>query len=290
MSISIFFWSKVSSVYRRKICIKNDSEYNYGKIFIHTQLLMDASLLITLQNYGFSEKEAKVYLTVLELWTSIASTIARRSEIKRVTVYTILDEMKKKGVATETTKDDVKYYSVISPENLLSQLEQKYESFKEKVPEFMALADKFGNKPKIQFFEGLEGMKRMYDDQLSSKTDLKAFMGRHELNEKLSEYLMNIFIPNRVKNKILAKVILSNSPENKAYHKKSDKLVLKESILIADPIFNIADEVLIYDNKVAIALYTDHDMCGIIIHSHKFFLTIQSIFDLIWKMHTYAKQ
>ena len=38
---------------------------------------MDANLLITLQNYGLSEKEARVYLTVLELGTSIASTIAR---------------------------------------------------------------------------------------------------------------------------------------------------------------------------------------------------------------------
>lgn len=104
---------------------------------------MDTNLLITLQNYGFSEKEAKVYLTVLELGTSIASTIARRSEIKRVTVYTILDDLKKKGIANETTKDDIKYYSVISPDILLKQLEQKYESFKEKVPELLSLANKF---------------------------------------------------------------------------------------------------------------------------------------------------
>lgn len=130
---------------------------------------MDASLLITLQNYGFSEKEAKVYLTTLELGSSPASTIARRSEIKRVTVYTILDDLKKKGIASDTNKEDVKYYSVISPDTLLRQLEQKYESFKEKVPELLALADKFGNRPKIQFFEGLEGMKKMYDELLTSK-------------------------------------------------------------------------------------------------------------------------
>jgi len=40
---------------------------------------MDESLLITLQNYGFSEKEAKIYLTALELGSSPASTIARTS-------------------------------------------------------------------------------------------------------------------------------------------------------------------------------------------------------------------
>lgn len=243
---------------------------------------MDTSLLITLQNYGFSEKEAKVYLTVLELGTSIASTIARRAEVNRATTYTILNSLKREGIVNEISKEDIKYYSVISPEILLKQLEQKYESFKEKVPELLALVNKFWNKPRIQFFEGLEGMKKMYKDQLSSKTDLRAFMWRQEINKKLSEYLVNIFIPNRVKSWILALVILSDSPENRVYDKKSDKVLLKKSMIIDDPNFNIPDEVLIYDDKVALSLYTDNDMCGIIIHSTKFFETMKSIFDFIW--------
>jgi electron transfer flavoprotein alpha/beta subunit len=44
---------------------------------------------------------------------------------------------------------------VISPDILLRQLEQKYESFKNKVPELLAVSEKFANKPKIQFFEGI---------------------------------------------------------------------------------------------------------------------------------------
>jgi sugar-specific transcriptional regulator TrmB len=57
---------------------------------------------------------------------------------------------------------------VISPDILLKQLEQKYESFKDKVPELLALAEKFGSKPRVQFFEGLEGVKKMYNDLLTS--------------------------------------------------------------------------------------------------------------------------
>ncbi|HCY20509.1 TPA: hypothetical protein DIC40_01315 [Patescibacteria group bacterium] len=51
----------------------------------------------------------------------------------------------------------------------MKQLEQKFESFKEKVPELLALAEKFGNKTRIQFFEGLEGMKKVYAELLTSK-------------------------------------------------------------------------------------------------------------------------
>ena len=132
---------------------------------------MDANLLITLQNYGLSEKEARIYLTTLELGTSIASTIARRAELNRATTYTLLEDLKRDGIVNETTKEGVKYYSVISPDILLKQLEQKYESFKDKVPELLALAEKFGNKPRIQFFEGLEGVKKMYGDLLTSTTE-----------------------------------------------------------------------------------------------------------------------
>ena len=132
---------------------------------------MDANLLTTLQNYGLSDKEARVYLTVLELGTSIASTIARRAELNRVTTYTLLEDLKRDGIVNETMKEGVKYYSVISPDILLKQLEQKYESFKEKVPELLAMAEKFGSKPKVQFFEGLEGMKKMYSDLLTSTTE-----------------------------------------------------------------------------------------------------------------------
>ena len=115
---------------------------------------MDIELLTTLQNYGLSEKEARVYLTVLELGISVASTIARRAELNRVTTYTLLEDLKRDGIVNETIKEGVKYYSVISPDILLKQAEQKYESFRERVPELLALADKFGqDTTKIQYFE-----------------------------------------------------------------------------------------------------------------------------------------
>lgn len=244
---------------------------------------MDTNLLITLQNYGFSEKEAKVYLTVLELGTSIASTIARRSEIKRVTVYTILDDLKKKGIVNETTKDDVKYYSVISPDILLKQLEQKYESFKEKVPELLSLANKFWNKPKIQFFEWLEGMKKMYSELLTSKEHIiRSFLGSHEAHPILRDYLNEHFVPQRVKHKIKAKVICSTSEDNKLYHKQNKKNLI-DLKFIKDDLFDLSCGIDIYaGNKVSIVLFNQEEMSWLILTSKKFHDTLASIFDFIW--------
>lgn len=245
---------------------------------------MDANLLITLQNYGLSEKEAKVYLTVLELGTSIASTIARRAELNRVTVYTILEDLKRDGIVNETTKEWIKYYSVISPDILLKQLEQKYESFRDKVPELLALAEKFGNKPRIQFFEWYEGVKKMYGDLLTSTTEpICAFLWLESISSQLHEYLEKEFLPQRIKLGIKAKVISHVWEKNKTY-KSMDKKMLRETRMIKDAAFMIHHEINIYgDTKVAIAMFNNDEMSAIIIHSKKFHDSLLSIFNFIWK-------
>lgn len=244
---------------------------------------MDANLLITLQNYGLSEKEARVYLTVLELGTSIASTIARRAELNRVTTYTILEDLKKDGIVNETSKDGVKYYSVISPDILLKQLEQKYESFKDKVPELLAMAEKFGSKPKIQFFEGLEGMKKMYSELLTSKEHIiRSFLGSHETHPVLRDYLNDHFVPQRVKHKIKAKVICCESDDNKSYHKINKKNLI-EVKFIKNNLFHLSCGIDIYAGyKVSIVLFSKEEMSGLIVTSKKFHDTMASIFDFIW--------
>ena len=104
---------------------------------------MDSSLLSTLQNYGRSEKEARVYLTVLELGTSIASTIARRAELNRVTVYTLLEEMIKKSTILSESINNIKYYTAVHPEALCKNFENKYMSIKESLPQLLETMGKF---------------------------------------------------------------------------------------------------------------------------------------------------
>jgi len=220
----------------------------------------------------------------LELGTSIASTIARRAELNRVTTYTLLEDMKRDGIVNETTKDGVKYYGVISPDILLRQLEQKYESFKEKVPELLAMAEKFWSKPRIQFFEGLEGMKKMYTELLTSKEHIiRSFLGSHETHPILRDYLNEYFVPQRVKNKIKAKVICCESDDNKSYH-SINKKNLVEVKFIKDDIFHLSCGIDIYaGNKVSIVLFSKEEMSGVIVTSKKLHDTLVSIFDFIWK-------
>lgn len=75
---------------------------------------------------------------------------------------------------TELKRNSINYFSAVSPDVLNSQLETKYLSFQQKLPELMALADKIGNKPKVQFFEGFEGLKNVCETILRESDQMDA--------------------------------------------------------------------------------------------------------------------
>ena len=79
-----------------------------------------------------------------------------------------MEELKKQGIVQELIKNDIKYFSVISPDTLSKNLEEKYVNFKESLPELMTLIGKFGNRPRITFYEGKEEIRDMLYDHYPS--------------------------------------------------------------------------------------------------------------------------
>lgn len=53
-----------------------------------------------LEGQWLSEKESLVYLSLLQLGSAPASVIARRTMIKRVTVYSVLKDLERKQIAS----------------------------------------------------------------------------------------------------------------------------------------------------------------------------------------------
>ena len=122
---------------------------------------MDTNILETLHNYWFSEKESKIYITILEYGQALVSMISRKTGIKRTTLYGVLEELKTQGIVYEIVKNNIKYFSVISPDILFKQLEKKYISFRESLPNLMTLMGKFGDRPRVTFYEGKEQVEKM---------------------------------------------------------------------------------------------------------------------------------
>lgn len=237
--------------------------------------------------YGLTAKEAEIYLATLSMGSSPASSIARKVGENRVTVYSILKKLVSEWVASTLTKKNTTFYTVITPEQLLKNLEEKYARFKEKLPEFNAIASIGGNKPKVQFFEWLEGLKQYMKEIIevgNGEWDepFMSVLGDSDIDSRFEQFLEEEFIDYRLKFPKKTLTILSKG--NSTYAKYTKKH--HSFCVVDDPLFQMGNELVVYGyNKVAILLYSTAEMSALMIESQTLHDTLKNIFKMLWKQH-----
>ena len=85
-----------------------------------------------LQEIGLSEKEAQMYLALLQVDSESIQELAKRTGINRTTVYPVLETLKKKGLVSEIQIGKKTYYSAASPERLETFIERQKVLLEEK--------------------------------------------------------------------------------------------------------------------------------------------------------------
>ena len=88
-----------------------------------------------LQQIGLTENETKIFLTLLDLGSSLAGIISRKSGIHRRSVYDAIDRLIEKGLIGYIVKNNRKYFEAVNPSILLNLLKEKEESIKEILPQ-----------------------------------------------------------------------------------------------------------------------------------------------------------
>ena len=177
---------------------------------------MESELLDILKGLGLTEKESKVYLACTEIGTAVVSEIANKAKINRVTAYDILDKLKSKGVVSHFTKKKTKYFNCTNPEALLEVFEKRTNDLRVSLPKFKRLTGET-NHPRVRYFEGLEGIKAIYADSLTSKTEILNFSNSEEIRKQWPNY-DNEYVEKRAKKKIPLKGICPNDKAGEIVH------------------------------------------------------------------------
>ncbi len=249
---------------------------------------MDANLLITLQNYWLSEKEAKIYLSCLELGSGPASTIARYTNEKRVTVYSLLKELKNKGIVNVLERKDTKYFSVVSPKILAELLEQKFLQFKEKVPEFLLLTEKIGTAPKINYLEGISSLEKLFADFATTTEDMRVILWTPQRHKKTFSLYAWPYRMMRKKKWLISRRIVTADNVDVKKELADDKLHGRKTVIINDFPLPIHADVNIYGpGKVAIVFFDkDNIPHALIIENNEVYTTMVGIFEYLRVSHT----
>lgn len=96
-------------------------------------------LRITLEKYGLSHNEAKVYLTLLSLGSAMAGKISKEAMIDRTSCYDALKKLLKKGLVSYAVEANRKMFKAISPDRLVGFLKEKEEEINEIMPQLKGM-------------------------------------------------------------------------------------------------------------------------------------------------------
>lgn len=239
---------------------------------------MELNYILT--DLGLSEKEAKIYLALLELNESVPGIISRKANIKRPTTYVLLENLVKKGLITTITRNKVTHYRAVDPQIFLETEKTKVERLESLMPELMNIKNKFGIEPQMSVFHGEKGLIEIMEDTLTTKGELLCWC---DVEIAVSTVLSDYF-PTYLKKKIQKKIWLKGIfTYNKAglRHKKMEKEELREVRLVPKEKFPFENEINIYDDKVAIISH--QDKVGVIIQNQSIADTQKAIFNLAFE-------
>lgn len=113
---------------------------------------------------GLSMHEELVYTTVLALGTCTVSTISRRVNMPRATVYLSLDTLAKKHLVSEVAEGTIKQFCANSPEILSSIVARRNQKFESVLSRLFLLWARHTNEPKVII--GRDAIKKFLDETL----------------------------------------------------------------------------------------------------------------------------
>lgn len=233
-----------------------------------------------MDNFYLDEKEAKVYLASLELGRSKVSEIAKKAELNRITAYEILKRFVQQGIAGSTTYNQVKTFTVISPEILVKKMESKLKTAENILPQLSALALTKSKRPQISFYEGREGIRTIYEDTLTCQDKvLYNIANPQKLLETIGTDYFKQYLNKRLRKKIKVFGLLPDTQENLQY-KKEQITALREVRFFNAQKYELPNEIIIYDNKVAELSFSSK--IGVIIEDRDIAQSLETFWQMVW--------
>lgn len=240
-----------------------------------------------LEKLGLSDKEALVYIASLELGPSPVQIIARKAEVNRATTYVMIEALLQKGLMSTFEKGKKMMYTAEKPERLhrivhseRASVDEKEQVIKRLLPDLEAISDAAGERPKVSFYEGEEGLEAMRETIFEAKVDsLEDVISYDDLSHLFDEAQWQRHGSRLKQKKIKARVLYTSEAGRKASDASPDLWEYRE---IPHKLFPMHGELTVYGNHVAMVALRGK-LVGVIIESKEMAIMVRTLFELAWK-------
>ncbi len=261
--------------------------------------IKDPILLKKLEKSGLNDKEALVYLALLELGGAFPSRIAEYTALNRSTVYKILLNLSVRGLINEVENKNKLFYQIERPQKLIKyneqrvkQAEESLDSLKNIVPDIENLYSFFSDRPKITYYEKEEGILQIYEEHISVKKpyEMLAWANATALRDFLPNNFFDRYVKMKEKIGITTRGILPDTEENRKFNSVRYEGIVEKIHpnlkYVSENYFPTSGlgEITIYgDKKVSIVNFEKDKMIGTVIEDASIQKIMKMIFELSWQ-------
>jgi len=230
-----------------------------------------------------------VYEVLLKNGPLVAGKLTKKTPLKRGLVYKLLEQLVELGLVEKEEKEGKS--ALFKPGHPLKLKELAQNQEKKAKDAQMILAGVLGGlvsdfnlvsgKPGIRFFEGVEGLKEVYDDILETGENFYLVRSIYEpVYSKQILPVVNKFIKKRVERGIS---VIGLTPRDYLGKRKptpeDDAKILYQRIWINKKDYDVPVEIDIYGNKVAFLSF-GKELIGVIIESEQISQSLKKLFLL----------
>lgn len=240
------------------------------------------NLIQILSSVGFTEKEAKVYIALLQLGRASSYSISSRSGLKKPTTYVILDELIKKGLATKIPRAKKQQYIATPPEEFFANAEEKLKQAKKALPELITMSENEKIKVQTLFYEGVKGI----EDALSyhvKEMGGKEIVGLFATAEDAPNDLLNVYKSWGDKLNKAGVLIRGITPEHESTKEINEYQAKQFSFKVKRiPISDYSSKVSLEAGDDFVRIILNKPQQALIIRNPEFAKCIKEIFEIVY--------
>lgn len=237
---------------------------------------------------GLDSNQQRVYIAALELGQAAVTQVATKACLGRTTAYAVLDRLAAEGMVRYVPDSSPRQVVAEDPGIMLRRLEERRLILGEALPVLRSLYNASKAKPKINYFDGVEGIRTVLWDTLSCRSpELLGVLAMNELFLTPGIEEFDLYIAERVRRSIPLRVIRSSSHEIGPIW--SSNSVEFRQLRYAPPNVDLGMTMYIYDDKVGM-ISTQRENYGMIIESKEFTRLQRAFFESLWSLAKLAPE
>lgn len=234
---------------------------------------------------GFTDKEADIYLSALELGEGTIANIATRTRLKRTTVYSVIEELARRGLVSVQERRKIKRVCALPPQTLIERFRHSLGLAENALPALLEMAYSSPLKPRIRFYESLDGILEVLRE-VNTVKNAEAGMIFTDYSRMPKEVfdLIRKTVKDRRELKNFLHIIVPPNARNTAVQAEEERLHYAEHRIARFPSTEYPLELSLFGNtKVAFLSFEKHELFAVVIDSRAIYQTLKTLFLFVWE-------